>query len=367
MKVALIFRHAAHYRKSIYHKIDMAFNADFYFAKEPQAKLKMLSEKSLRNINYTLKECNLILGFYYLIGMNRISIRKYDYIIIAGDIRDISSWIILFKSYFIKTKVILWTHGWYGKENAFIKYIKILYYSFASEILVYGDYAKNLLIQNRVDSNKVNVIYNSLDTDESKNILKNLVKSEYFRELFKNNFKNLIFIGRLTKVKKIEQLIKSIYLLKQSGHNFNLFIIGSGETFSELFELVKTFDLSSNVKFHGESYDEKFIAQAIFDADLCVSPGNVGLTAIHSLSYGTPVITHNDFKNQMPEFEIIIEGKTGLFFEKDSVTSLSDTIIKWFEIFPNKNIEVQENCFDIVFTRYNSDIQVEILYNILHK
>ena len=41
---------------------------------------------------------------------------------------------------------------------------------------------------------------------------------------------------------------------------------------------------------------------------MCVSPGNVGLTAIHSLTYGTPVLTHDNFNFQMPEAEAIEEN-----------------------------------------------------------
>lgn len=54
-------------------------------------------------------------------------------------------------------------------------------------------------------------------------------------------------------------------------------------------------------------------AEFIYNADLCVSPGNVGLTAMHSLVFGCPVITHNCFEWQMPEFEAIQPGITGDF------------------------------------------------------
>ncbi len=67
---------------------------------------------------------------------------------------------------------------------------------------------------------------------------------------------------------------------------------------------------------YGACYDEEIIGELIFNAQLCVSPGNVGLTAMHSLVYGTPVITHNNFSNQSPEFEAIIDGKTGSFSKK---------------------------------------------------
>ena len=67
---------------------------------------------------------------------------------------------------------------------------------------------------------------------------------------------------------------------------------------------------------YGETFDEAEISKLLNHADLCVSPGNVGLTAMHALAYGVPVATHNDFKNQMPEFEAITPGKTGFSLRK---------------------------------------------------
>ncbi|GIS05973.1 MAG: hypothetical protein CM15mP109_07290 [Candidatus Dadabacteria bacterium] len=49
-----------------------------------------------------------------------------------------------------------------------------------------------------------------------------------------------------------------------------------------------------------------------------VSPGNTGLNAVHFLSYGPPVGTHNYFYNQMPEAAIIeAQKKTGFFFNEN--------------------------------------------------
>ena len=49
---------------------------------------------------------------------------------------------------------------------------------------------------------------------------------------------------------------------------------------------------------------------------------NVGLTAIHSLSFGTPVLTHNNFDNQMPEVQAINEGENGGFFIENDLEDL---------------------------------------------
>ena len=96
----------------------------------------------------------------------------------------------------------------------------------------------------------------------------------------------------------------------------------------ELLNLVKSLKLDRQVWFFGACYDESKIAELIFNANVCVSPGNVGLTAIHSLSYGTPVITHDSFSHQMPEFEAIIPNLTGNFFEEGNLQSMNEVIEK---------------------------------------
>ena len=74
--------------------------------------------------------------------------------------------------------------------------------------------------------------------------------------------------------------------------------------------------MEGNCIFYGATYDEKELSKLIYMSDLTVSPGNIGLTAIHSLSYGTPVCSHSNFNNQMPESEAIINFENGFFFRK---------------------------------------------------
>ncbi|MEZ4897633.1 MAG: hypothetical protein R2806_12390 [Saprospiraceae bacterium] len=59
-----------------------------------------------------------------------------------------------------------------------------------------------------------------------------------------------------------------------------------------------------------------------YNSAVCVSPGNIGLTGVHSMSFGCPVISHNNFVEQMPEFEIIREGETGYFFQQNNILDL---------------------------------------------
>ena len=81
----------------------------------------------------------------------------------------------------------------------------------------------------------------------------------------------------------------------------------------------------------GPLYDEATLGKFLYNADLCVSPGNVGLTAIHALTFGLPVISHDNYLAQMPEFEAITPGKTGMFFRENDSKDLYNKIIEFLE------------------------------------
>jgi glycosyltransferase involved in cell wall biosynthesis len=109
----------------------------------------------------------------------------------------------------------------------------------------------------------------------------------------------------------------------------------------------------------GACYDEEKIAQYLSAADLCISPGNVGLTAIHSLGYGTPVATHDDLSNQMPEAEAITDGYNGFLFQKDNGKDLQQNIEQWFEQDMDED-ELRERCFEIIDMYYNPEYQLSV-------
>jgi hypothetical protein len=86
------------------------------------------------------------------------------------------------------------------------------------------------------------------------------------------------------------------------------------------------------VHFEGACYDESRLAALITASNVTVVPGRVGLTAIHSISYGVPVVSHSDPDDQFPEWEAIIPGRTGSYFRKGDVRSLAEAISPWIAI-----------------------------------
>ena len=137
-------------------------------------------------------------------------------------------------------------------------------------------------------------------------------------------------------------------------------MIGDGPEKDSLERLASLKGIGDRVWFFGRTYDEDIIAPLLYNADLCVSPGNVGLTALHAMLYGTPVLSHDDFLHQMPEYETIDDGNTGLLFRYGDYDDMKHKIRQWLLSCPDRD-SVRMNCYRMIDSKWNSDRQMEVL------
>mgnify|MGYP003638116976 CR=1 FL=1 len=365
-KICLIYNFAQHYRLGIFKLLDQKLNCDFYFG-NTMDDVKKLNYSELKHFKEELFNIKLISRFYWQKGIFKILSQNYTDYIILGEYYCLSTWYALIYSKFSNKKVYLWTHGWYGNEGSLKTIIKKAFFNLSDGIFLYGNWAKDLMVQEGFLEKKLHVIYNSLDYENQYRIRQNLKKETIFKDYFKNDFPVIIFIGRLTKIKKLNQIIETQKVLIEKGKNINVVFIGKGEEENTLKKQVNDLNLQENVWFYGPSYNEEEIGKLVYNADLCVSPGNVGLTAIHVMSYGTPVATHKDFTMQMPEYEAIQDKQTGFFFEKNSINSMVTKIEDW--IFENKyNREnIRDFCYKIIDLKFNPDYQLKIIKSVIYE
>ncbi len=287
--------------------------------------------------------------------------RDYDCFVMLGEPMTLSTWILLVLGKLRRKRMIFWTHGWYGREGFVKKFIKKIFFRLADVTMTYGEYAKELMIKEGFKEDAIKVIYNSLSYDEQLSIRCQLTENAIFRNHFNNDFQTVVFIGRLTPVKKLDQLLNACNIARNNGFDYNLVFIGDGQEFQNLQSETEALSLMDRVWFYGPSYDEKELSTLLYNADLCVAPGNIGLTAIHAMTFGCPCISHNDFKWQMPEFEAIKEGVTGSFFKKDDIESLSNAIHNWLSTKKEKRNEVREACYKEIDKKWNPNVQIEVI------
>jgi len=281
--------------------------------------------------------------------------KKIDIAIFMGEMNVISTWFAVIICKFRSIEIWFWGHGIYGNESKLKKFLRICFLKLADKHLLYEKRAEQMLIENGLLPKNLKIIYNSLDYELQKKLFQKLeCEKPTGIPYFKNDYPTLLFIGRLTKQKKLEILIRAVKELQKSNYKVNLLILGDGNQKKHLERLLNKLRLN-NFYFYGSLYDENEISSLIYNSDLCISPGNVGLTAIHSLSYGTAVASHNNLNNQMPEVESIIQGVNGFLFKEGDPLDLATNIKSFLEVKRDKK-KVRK----IIDEKYNVNYQKKI-------
>ncbi|MFX0558406.1 glycosyltransferase [Maribacter sp. CXY002] len=294
--------------------------------------------------------------------------KKIDLLIVLGEFNILSNWFAAIICRFRGIPVAFRGHGLYGNEGALKLFLRKSFYRLANRHLIYERRSKNLMISQGFKADSIHVMFNSLDYDQHKKQrtqFGSYTKSEVFDFFEHPELQTLIFIGRLTKIKKLGMLLEAVKKINESAsNNVNLLIIGDGVERENLENYAENNIDKGHYHFYGSCYSEEIIGKLISKSDLCISPGNVGLTAIHSLSLGTPVCTHSNFNNQMPEVESITNGETGIFFEENNIDDLFEKISTWLLQNPSKSEKTIQHCYKIIDDYYNPHFQEKVFYSI---
>ena len=320
-----------------------------------------LEWQSVKNITFK-KLCIWQVGL-----ISKVLSSNHDVYVFWGEANRASTWICALLARMKGAKVVFWSHGLYGNEGFLKHHVRTSFYKLADSMLLYGSYAKGLLMDEGFYGDDLYVVNNSLDCIEKNRLFKERgfevpsVKSTYF----KTNDRVLLFLGRLESKKKLSMLIRAVRNLKSQGP-YKLLLVGDGGDRENLENLVSSMNLKNDVFFYGACYEEEELAPLVMMSHVCVAPGEVGLTAMHSLVYGTPVITHNKFSEQMPEFEVIKEGESGGYFEHDDQKNMETVISDVCNKVDSGEID-SESCRGGVMLNYTVDYQVEVFESMLVK
>lgn len=363
MKLCLIYNYAQHYRTDIFKLLDRSLDIDFVFG-DQYLNIKKMDYALLNN---KVKEVrNKWFGnIGWQTGVVQLAFKKYDAYIILGEPMVISTWLLLVMARLQRKRVYFWTHGWYGKETKIKALIKKTFFGLANGNFLYGNYARDLMIKEGMNPNKLHVIYNSLAYDEQLLIRARQKETDVYESHFANVNPVILFIGRLTKQKKLDMILKAQYACRSNGFCFNVVFIGDGPENVDLKHLANSLNIISDVWFYGPSYNETELSSLVYNADLCVAPGNIGLTAMHAMVYGCPCVSHNNFSRQMPEFEAIKKGVTGSFFKYDNIEDLAECIKNWFCMHNNDRDAIRQNCYKEIDEHWNPYVQWNVMKDVI--
>jgi glycosyltransferase involved in cell wall biosynthesis len=197
-------------------------------------------------------------------------------------------------------------HGYFNprKVKLIILLEKILGF-FTYKIIAIGNVVKNDLLNAGIgNEQKFKVIYPGLQDL----ILHS--KSDARRILGLDDTKTyLVFVGRLTQIKRPDRLIELARFLKQNNPEVHLLIAGAGELLEKLHSESESESLP--ITFLGWRNDIDVILSASNIAILCSDNEGIPLTLIQASQVGLPIVSTNVGSVS----DIVVDGLTGLLTE----------------------------------------------------
>jgi alpha-1,3-mannosyltransferase len=264
---------------------------------------------------------SLNLKYYYIAPYVLKYVRNYDIINIHG-IGFFSDFLSLTKSLHNKP-LILFTYGGIFHTKK-IYWLKNIYFNYWCRF-IFKNIDKTISISKQ-------------DTELFSKLTRPVlipigIDYEYFSSIKrKPRGKELLCIGRISKNKRIENLIHTVYFLKKKLPDVKLYIIGGDwqGIRKELESMAESMGLEKNVIFKGEVTEEEKI-NYLSRCHLFVSASQyegLGLVIIEAMASGIPVVANNieAFRN------FIIDGKNGFLADYSKPKESAERICKIMEM-----------------------------------
>lgn len=283
---------------------------------------------------------------------------EFDAIVMLGNSQWIATWLTALIARLRGKPVYFWTHGWIRPPSGLKGTFRNAFYRLAKGLLLYGHLAKQYGIEAGFSPDRLHVIYNSLDYEAQKAARSSVTDDDeraLRRELFgRDDVAVALCSTRLIAIRRLDLLIEAVAKLRTDGLPVVLLLVGDGPERANLEKLAA--DRNVPVHFTGACYDESKLARYTMASNVTVAPGKVGLTAMQSLAFGTPVITHDEADDQMPEWEAIIPGKNGSLFRRNDVTALAEAMRPWLQR-PGVDPATRAECHRATDRFYNPSMQ----------
>jgi len=211
-------------------------------------------------------------------------------------------------------------------------------------INVPGYNSKEFWVKNGIEESKIYILHSKIDT--------RVFKPGYSKKHF-----DFIYLGRLSKEKRVNLIVQGIYKLKNHGLNVKLAIVGDGPEMKELKKLTHILNLNEDVTFTGFVKDPAswFNKAKIFL--LCSESEALPTALMQAMSCKLIVIAPN-----IGNISCLVENNhNGYLFDVDDISSfyelMKEVYINYYSL-----IHITENARKKILLEYTHE-NATIIWN----
>jgi len=257
-------------------------------------------------------------------------LRPGDVLVLCGNARFLSNYPLIWEAKRRGVATVWWGIGAMPGQNRLNYYIRKRLMRWTDVILLYTEKEKEEFLRMGFSSDRLFAINNAIDQEPIREATQKWTTTRLhaFQEEHGIQDKQLfLYCGRLAAKARVDLALEALALLKGTNKNCMLIIIGDGEERDNLRRLAEKLGVMESIRWLGALYEQEVMAPWFLSAKVFVYPGYIGLSIMHAMGYGLPVITHHNMSNQSPEVAALRDGENGMFYLEHNSKDLSDKIL----------------------------------------
>ena len=259
--------------------------------------------------------------FFWQRGFSLQGLARGDVIVINGNVRQLSSMLILVKARLKGIRVVWWGHHLSSSSKDWRVKIRIAIMNLLhpDALLFYTNSGVKWMQKRGVNHPKMFATGNTIDQVPIQSAMAKFDGVDRF-----NGSAGLLCCSVLREKVRLDLIIKA--MADRRLEDVRLAVIGDGPMKEQYLRVAAECGVEDRIIWLGATRDQEVMAPWFLSAKAFVYPGAVGLSILHSLSYGLPVVVHGNVDHQMPEFEVMEDGKTGFCFREGDVGDLVEKV-----------------------------------------
>ena len=310
----------AKYRIPVYSELASFYDVQFCFslAKEQDGFVSTLQDFPYQG-KVVIPKLISFVKFYYQFNKLKYSFKfQPDVILMAGNLRDLSFWMLLIFGRFMGYKMVIHGQGPFNKVadgNIFHRFMygAILYLS--DKYICYNAFSLESFVSHKVPYiSKVcfvnNIVNYNCDVAE--------IRQREYSQL------GILFVGRLRSDSKFRNLLMIVQNLRKYFSDLRIHVVGDLVKESNLHILENNNDI---VVYHGKTHSFYELMNIAKECSLACYPGDAGLSVVTYMALGLGVIAHDDlYKHKGPEIAYLTFGEDSLSFQRENWQDLEKVL-----------------------------------------
>ena len=138
----------------------------------------------------------------------------------------------------------------------------------------------------------------------------------------------MLFVSRLEAANRVDLLLEAAAKLRERVPGLTVAVVGKGPELEALRAQAQRLGLGERARFPGAIYDEEQLGGWFAAATVFCYPANIGLSLLHAMGYGVPVVTGDNIAAHNPEIEALRDGVNGLLFRDGDAADLAEKLAR---------------------------------------